>query len=146
MCNADAAVGGGVIDFGLTLCGVTAESTGGVTNARSAIVSNCALVLILAAVLFMLVAVYSKVCQLTIVDSTLQFCLPSTLLPVFLAILPSTAAATTLIAARIDTSTCVALDGFFVALGCLTSVASPLALFFLWLYCGSGKAANPSHR
>ncbi|CUG63685.1 membrane-associated protein, putative [Bodo saltans] len=142
MCNADAAVGGGVIDFGLTLCRVTAGSTGGVTNARSAIVSNCALILTLAAVLFILVAVYSQVCQLTTMDSTLQFCLPSTLLPVFLAILSSTAAATTLIAARIDTSTCVALDGFFVSLGFLTSVASPLALFLLWLYCGSGKAAS----
>ncbi|CUG93983.1 membrane-associated protein, putative [Bodo saltans] len=65
--------------------------------------------------------------------ATAIFVLPSSLLPVWIAILPSTSAAATLLISRLNSnSSCVATDAALAALGVVVSLSPSAALVLLW--------------
>jgi hypothetical protein len=140
MCDADAAVGGGVVDLGLTICGGDAGSAlvsaAASVAARSAVVSNAALVFVVFCLLMVLSATWFAALPgggSTLLDAMTVFVLPSSLLPVWVAVLPTTAAATAMLIGRIGDSRCVATDAVLSALGVVLSLTPSAALTALWI-------------
>ncbi|CUG93980.1 membrane-associated protein, putative [Bodo saltans] len=150
MCDADAAVGGGVVDLGLKLC--DDEDGGNIHTgnvaARSAIVSNVVVIGIVSCLLIILSVVWSAVmpaasaCSHRFLSATAVFVLPSSLLPVFTAVLPSTSAATTLLMGRLrSSSSCMSIDVVLIVLGILVSLTPSIALTALWAIKARGPFA-----
>ncbi|CUG76480.1 membrane-associated protein, putative, partial [Bodo saltans] len=126
LCDADAAGGGGVIDFDLSICVESPE----LLDSRSAIVSNfavvaavCVLLLLMATLWFAVTNRNSSSSQGFAYTATNVFLLPSSLLPVLTAVMPSTTVSTTFLAARVRLSPCVGVDALLIALGLLLIVA-----------------------
>ncbi|CUE76009.1 GP46-like surface antigen, putative [Bodo saltans] len=133
VCDANAAVGGGVLDFDLHLCPSSAETD----IARSAVVSN---VVVLACVfvflLLLLSCVWAHARGVSLRSALLVFSMPSSAYPACVAVLPSTAAAVALLIARVNSSTCVGLDTVLIVLGLVVVVGCPSALLALWTIRG----------
>jgi hypothetical protein len=107
LCDADGAVVSGVIDVGAVVC------SGGdrTIAARNTIVSNVALIGVVAACAGLAVVAWRLLCRdATLAGAALVLRLPSSLLPIFAAALPSTAASATYLLARLGSSPCVGID------------------------------------
>lgn len=81
MCDADSAVGGGVIGFGVKMCDDDEGKGGAITSARSAIVDNIILVGVVAA-LSVVVTLWFMVDvddAATLRGAMFNFCIPSSL-------------------------------------------------------------------
>ncbi|CUG85883.1 transmembrane protein, putative [Bodo saltans] len=127
LCDADAALNGGVIDMGVTIC-AAASSTNAVV-ARSAIVSNLLLVVVVLGILTAAVVCWSA---LPLVTALRVFCFPSSLMPVLVIITPSTAASATFLFARLWSSACVVGDVLLGLIG-LVLVACPCFMtLYIW--------------
>ncbi|CUF16976.1 GP46-like surface antigen, putative, partial [Bodo saltans] len=75
LCDADSAVGGGVIDLGVVLCAAAGAPTGsGSVAARSAIVSNVVLVCVVACVLLAASAAWSRCANVSVRRALCVFC------------------------------------------------------------------------
>ncbi|CUG05007.1 GP46-like surface antigen, putative, partial [Bodo saltans] len=150
LCDADAAGGGGVIDFDLAIC---VESPG-LVEARSAILSNFAVVAAVCVLLLLMAMLWSAVTNLNSSSSqsfactaTDVFLLPSSLLPVLTTVMPSTAVSTTFLAACIAKSPCVGVDALLIVLGLLLIIAPISALACLTVNaaaCWTCAASPPS--
>jgi hypothetical protein len=134
MCDADTAIGGGVLDLGLRTC---STGTPGTIAARSAIVSNIILIFVVTVVLIVLAAIWSIACSTTLREAAYTLCLPSSLLPVWTAVLPSSGASATLLVARIGASECATGDALLGLCGIVIAVVPTSAL--LWLWCKSSR-------
>ncbi|CUE71761.1 transmembrane protein, putative, partial [Bodo saltans] len=132
MCDADGAVGGGVLDLGIVPCSVEDNSN---NFARSAVISDAVLVGIVGLVILLcgiLLASVDPNDHNVFCTSTTIMLLPSSLLTVFVSVLPSIAASATLLAARLDASSCRAVDVVLVILAIvltLTPIASLVLLY-----------------
>ncbi|CUI14759.1 transmembrane protein, putative, partial [Bodo saltans] len=142
LCDADAAGGGGVIELELSICIESPD----LIEARRAIVSNAVVVAAVCALLLFFSALWSAVThlrcfaitsgatrmKLTITNAALRtFLLPSSLLPMFTSIIPSTSVSTTFLAARINSSPCVGVDALLIFLGVVLIITPLAALLFL---------------
>ncbi|CUI14135.1 GP46-like surface antigen, putative, partial [Bodo saltans] len=113
LCDADAAGGGGVIDFDLTICNESPH----LVESRSAIVSNAGVVAAVGVLLLLLAAVWSYWRNDTVAGTvTAVFLLPSS---------------TTFLAARVASSPCVAVDALLIVLGLLLTVVPVAMLSYL---------------
>jgi hypothetical protein len=136
LCNADAAIGGGVLDLGIAPC--AAEDNGNNT-ARSAVLGNIVLVCIIGLVILLgsslLAAVGSdQPFRAALSDSTTVMLIPSSLLPAFVVALPSTAASAALLAARLESSTCRVFDVVLVVIAIIYVGAPVVAVVVLHNY------------
>jgi hypothetical protein len=125
MCDADAAIGGGVLDLGLVPCAAEDNSN---NTARSAVVSNVVLVcavglVILAFGLVLAARDRGRPFLPALRVSTAVVLLPSSLLPVLVAVVPSTASSAALLAARLESSTCHGVDAVLVGVAVAVVVA-----------------------
>ncbi|CUG88550.1 transmembrane protein, putative, partial [Bodo saltans] len=152
ICDVDSAMDdGGVLDFSINVCGEVAapldlESVAqtelllATAAARSAVVTNIIVIVIVASVLLL-----SSVAWAFRQDVSLShalrfvFCLPSSLLSVWTASLPSFASSFTLLAARVQSTSslsssvsCVVGDVLLIIAGILCSVAPAVAIITLW--------------
>lgn len=139
MCDADGAVGGGVLDLGFVPCSMEDNSN---NVARSAVISNIVLVCIVALVLFLVGFVLALADPTHSVvsafrDASSIILLPSSLLTVFVSVLPSTAASATVLAARIGSSRCTGADAVLVILSIIL-LATPISAVLL-LYSHIGR-------
>lgn len=144
MCDANSAVGGGVIDFSLKLCSATTtstsegadstENTDAEEAARSAIISNAIVICVALLLLLGVTCMWSHFMHTTtfMESAAIGALLPSSLFPVFVFVIPSTAAGATLLFARISDSTCVGTDVVLGLLGGAISIAPVMALLALW--------------
>ncbi|CUG08287.1 transmembrane protein, putative, partial [Bodo saltans] len=121
LCDADAAVGGGVIDLELRICDAPAQASS-LTVARNAIVSNIVLIAEVAALLLLLAALWACMMRTSVINGTRAVCLPSSLLPVLTTVVPSTAASSVFLLARIGISPCVAIDVVLALIGLAIAV------------------------
>ncbi|CUI14490.1 transmembrane protein, putative [Bodo saltans] len=129
LCDADAAVSGGVIDLELIICDSSSQDRS-LAVARSAIASNVVLVAAVAVVLLLLAAVWARIMRTSLIRGTRAFCLPSSLLPVLTTVVPSTTASSVLLLARVSTSACVGVDIVLALIG-LAIAALPCCSFLL---------------
>ncbi|CUG90458.1 transmembrane protein, putative [Bodo saltans] len=141
MCSADSAVGGGLVDLELSLCS-DASSTSGPVAARSGIVSNIVLIAVVLAVLVALCVAWSALAGTSLVDASRVFCLPSSTLSMWTALLPSTAASATLLFGRIGDTACVAMDVALAVVGATVVIIPCVALGALW-HVSCGGATGP---
>ncbi|CUF89906.1 transmembrane protein, putative [Bodo saltans] len=79
----------------------SSASVAAAVAARSAIVSNVVLLLVVACVFGVLVALWVCQCRTTIIEAARIFCLPSSLLPAWTVVVPSTTSGATLLLARL---------------------------------------------
>lgn len=131
LCSADAAVGGGVIDLNLHLCLETDGATGSIA-ARSAILSNLILLAAVSAVLLAFSFAWARFTCTQIVDGLIEFRLPSSLMIAWTATVPSTSAATTLLLARVASSSCTGLDVLLGLVGCAATIIPCALLLLVW--------------
>ncbi|CUG87556.1 GP46-like surface antigen, putative [Bodo saltans] len=129
LCDADSAVGGGVLDLKLEICGVSGEPS---VVARSAVVSNLVFVAVAASALLLLAALWAVFAHTSILQATAVMRMPASLFPALVAIVPSTAASATLLLARIDTSECVASDVVLGIVGLALSTLPAAGFLHLW--------------
>ncbi|CUF79289.1 transmembrane protein, putative [Bodo saltans] len=101
LCDADSAVGGGVLDLTLEICSVPGESS---VVARSAIVSNLVFVAVAASALLLLAASWAVITHTGLLEATAVLCMPASLSPALVAVVPSTASSATLLLARLGRS------------------------------------------
>ncbi|CUG77862.1 membrane-associated protein, putative [Bodo saltans] len=128
---------GGVVDLGIVICATS--STAGVVAARSAIVSNLLLLIVVFCALA--VAMLSFRSQMTASMSLNTSCFPSSLLPALTVVTPSTAAAATYLLARLGSSACVGGDVLLGVVG-LAAAACPCCFAaFVWISLERGKSA-----
>ncbi|CUF43954.1 membrane-associated protein, putative [Bodo saltans] len=136
LCSATSSVEGGVIDFNFHLC-VTDSLDDSITAAaadlaRSAIVSNVVLIAIAVVFFVALVALWSAMGRLALMNAVCVFCLPSSLMPVLTAVVPSTIASATFLLAELRSSSSVGCD---IALGLIGLVIGLLPLVgFVWIW------------
>ncbi|CUG89706.1 GP46-like surface antigen, putative [Bodo saltans] len=158
MCDANSAVGGGVIDFNLQLClpvidqqqhhdedddSFSSDNSDAATAARSAVISNGILILFVTLLLLLLSAVWCSMGHVPYATAMSSvFALPSSIVPVWTTTLPSTSAGAILLFARLDESPCAAGDAFIACLGALMSVAPAVCLLSLW-WCKARGANAP---
>jgi hypothetical protein len=153
LCDADAAVGGGVIDFDIdVLCGdkIAELSVNAAGRARGGIVSNAVFLASLHGVLLAFVVVWATVGSLPISDAALVFCLPSSLLPAWTAVLPSTATSAAFLLSQIRNSACTVTDAVIAVLGVAMVVLPVAGVGVLMrasdaLYCTHEAAQHSSH-
>ncbi|CUG87568.1 surface antigen, putative [Bodo saltans] len=129
LCDADSAVGGGVLDLKLEICGVPGEPS---VVARSAIVSNLVFVAVAASALLLLASLWAVLAHTSILQSTAVMCMPASLFPALVAVVPSTAASATLLLARLGTSECVASDVVLGIVGLALSTLPAAGFLVLW--------------
>ncbi|CUF72809.1 transmembrane protein, putative [Bodo saltans] len=128
LCDADSAMHGGVLDLGFVICAT--ESTTGVVAARSAIVSNLLLII----VVFSVLAVAMLCCrsQMPASMSMNTFCFPSSLLPALTVVTPSTVAAATFLLARLGSSACFAGDVLLGVVGLAVAACPCCFVVYVW--------------
>jgi hypothetical protein len=127
MCSG-AAFSGGVLDLGLQPC-----EYGTTSSARSAVLSNVVLLAVVLAALLSLTILWAWRMESTVMDAARIFSLPSSLLPVALITLPSTAAGTTLVAVGLPQSGCSTLDSVMCVVGAALCVSPPAVFLGVWL-------------
>ncbi|CUG77729.1 GP46-like surface antigen, putative [Bodo saltans] len=130
LCDADSAVGGGVIDLTLEICGVSGESN---VVARSAIVSNWVFVAVALSALLLLAALWAVITHTGLLEATAVLCMPASLSPALVAVVPSTASSATLLLARLGASECVALDVVLGIIGLALSMLPAVGFLHLWV-------------
>ncbi|CUE76391.1 GP46-like surface antigen, putative [Bodo saltans] len=140
VCDADASVGGGVLDFGIQLCPSSAETD----VARSAVVSNVVALACVFVFLLLLSCVWAHARGVSLRSALLVFSMPSSAYPACVAVLPSTSAAIALLIARVNSSTCVGLDAVLIGLGLIVAVGCECALTAVWMtgHCGDNTIHN----
>ncbi|CUE62105.1 GP46-like surface antigen, putative [Bodo saltans] len=131
LCDADAAVSGGVIDLNLIICDPSVQG-GSLVDARSAIVSNIVLVAAVTAILLLFAALCTRVSRVPYARSLRTFCLPSSLLPLFAMVVPSMTSSSVLLLARVNISACAGVDVVLAVVG-LTVAALPCCGFLALL-------------
>ncbi|CUG92933.1 GP46-like surface antigen, putative [Bodo saltans] len=129
LCDADSAIGGGVIDFNVEICGVMGDAS---VVARSAIVSNLVLVAVAASAMLLLATLWAALAHTGILHSTAVLCMPASLFPAFVAVVPSTASSATLLLARLGASECAALDVVLGIVGLALSTLPATGFLILW--------------
>ncbi|CUG94400.1 GP46-like surface antigen, putative [Bodo saltans] len=145
LCNANAAIGGGVADFDLTICGARTDDddagTAAVT-AGSALVSNVVIILIVIAAALLLSAVWAWFTSKGVRAAICDLCLPSSLLSVWITVVPSCTSSAVFLFARVNRSSCVGVDIVLGVLGLLMSVVPCGASALLWSsrVCGGERA------
>ncbi|CUI12946.1 transmembrane protein, putative, partial [Bodo saltans] len=129
LCDADSAVGGGVLDLKLEICGVS-----GVTSvvARSAIVSNLIFVAVVASALLLLAALWAVLTHTRILQGTSVLCMPTSLSPALVAVIPSTASSATLLLARLGDSECITADVVLGIVGLNLAALPAIGFLLLW--------------
>jgi hypothetical protein len=137
LCSADAAAdGGGLIALDLNVCsavgGYDDEDSAAADAARSAVVSNVIILVAVAGAAALLVLVYACARRVSAADAAAALCMPSSLLPVWVAALQSTAAAATLLLGRLPASRCAATDAALGVLGCAVALLPPAVVVFVW--------------
>ncbi|CUI14762.1 Hypothetical protein, putative, partial [Bodo saltans] len=135
--DADAAGGGGVIDFDFEICVESPD----LFEARSAIVSNLVLVaavcvlLLLAACLWLAVTSWNLSSHQNFAAAAKTvFLFPSTMLPVLTSTMPSTVVSMTFLIARVSSSSCIGVDALLIVLGMLLIVVPVAALLYLAVF------------
>lgn len=90
LCDANSAVGGGVIDLSLSICRqlLTSDDDSALSVSRSAIVSNVVLIVVVTVTVFVLTISWSMVAHVSWKDSAPSLRVPSSLLPVLTAVAP----------------------------------------------------------
>ncbi|CUG88193.1 GP46-like surface antigen, putative [Bodo saltans] len=131
LCDADSAVGGGVVDLDLNICG-SAPSESAAATARSAIVSNVVLIGVVACVFLALVVLWAWRTGSGLADAAWIFCLPSSLLPVWTVVVPSTVSSATLLLARVGTSECRGTDVALGVVGLALSLVPCTGVVLVW--------------
>ncbi|CUG88568.1 membrane-associated protein, putative [Bodo saltans] len=147
MCDADSAVGGGVVDLGFVLCvdddSLPTSRRSAMVAARSAVVSNIALLGVALVFLLLLAMLWSYASGgVPLAASTAVFCLPSSLMPVWTTTLPSTAAAAVYLFGRLGDSGCPGVDVVLGVCGVLMVLVPALAYAGLWLGYTYGRGAR----
>lgn len=135
LCNSDEAVGGGLIDLQLDICSADPSPGSGEFIARSAIVSNIVVLGVVHTAFLALVVIWSLLTRTTLGDAALRFCLPSSLLPVWTAFVPSTAAAAALLFSQLESNygLCTATDIALAAVGSVISLVPLLSCGVMWV-------------
>jgi hypothetical protein len=139
LCDADKAVGGALIDFQLAEVCTAGSSRIATTEARSAIVSNLFLLGATHAIVLVLVLAWARAASTTVQDAAISFCLPSALLPLWTAVVPTTTAAAVQLFSHIDGSLCATTDVVVATAGSLVAVAPFVACCVGSLYWNSDE-------
>jgi hypothetical protein len=138
VCDADTAVSGGVLDPGFLLCSSTSDPAS--DTARSAVASNLVLFGLVVVLLLALAAVWATVRSKPMREVLATLALPSSLMTVAMAVIPSSMSGAVLLAARYSSSSCGALDAVLIVAGLLASVAPLLFVVRLWSRKARGDA------
>ncbi|CUG06549.1 membrane-associated protein, putative [Bodo saltans] len=140
MCNADSAGSGGLVDFDVDICSQQQGSPEAI--ARSAVVSNIALIGLVVVLFTVIIALESHYKSISVGDAAATFCLPSSLLTVWVAVVPSITSAATLLLGRLKSSSCTTVDAVLGVLGLLTSIVPVAGILFVWYTRSRGEAAE----
>ncbi|CUE70635.1 transmembrane protein, putative, partial [Bodo saltans] len=131
LCDAGAAVIGGAIDLGIVIC---VGDEGSIIAARSNVISNVVVVATVASFLLSLAVLWKFLHRRndTFTNAVLMFRLPSSLLPILTAVLPSTASSTTYLLTNLINSRCIATDIVLSLCGFVLSVGPPAIIILFW--------------
>jgi hypothetical protein len=142
ICDMDTAMDSGVIDFNFVLCAGQVDDAAespfssvapAEVSARSAVVSNVAVVATFAGLILVAGLVWSCSQQSTLRYAVMfVLCAPSSLLPVWTAALTSFASSVTVLIARAPTSRCVPADVLVIIAGTVLAIAPALVILLLW--------------
>jgi hypothetical protein len=105
---------------------------GAADAARSAVVGNVVLLVLVAGAAALLVLAWACAHRVSAADAAAALCVPSSLLPVWVAALQSTAAAATLLLGRLPSSRCAATDAALGVLGCAVALLPPAVIVIVW--------------
>ncbi|CUG85549.1 membrane-associated protein, putative, partial [Bodo saltans] len=142
-CNADSAISGGLIDFDFEVCGDQQLDlhNAGTSVARSAVLSNIVVLGISAVVCGFTLAVISHFNSNRWTDAAAMLCLPSSLLPIWVAAVPSTSSAATFLLGRLESSACSTVDVVLGLVGIVLSLIPFAGILVLWNARARGEAA-----
>ncbi|CUE65535.1 transmembrane protein, putative [Bodo saltans] len=142
LCDVDSTIGGGVIDFDLEICETQNASTDvAAVTARTAVVSNIVLLGVVIVAMLCLCVIWAFASSKGIRAASLDLCLPSSMLSVWIAVVPSCMSSATLLVARVGSSTCVGADVVLGILGILIASLPGGAFMLLWASRACGEKA-----
>ncbi|CUG90058.1 GP46-like surface antigen, putative [Bodo saltans] len=136
---------GGLIDFGfLVTC--AADQNPSVSAARSGVVSNIVLLVVVHAVLLIAAAGWAVVKSVSFVKALAELCMPSSFMPVWIAVVPTTSDSIVAVMSQLSNSPCLALDATFLACGLAILIVPVAALCMLQraLTCKPADAGETS--
>ncbi|CUE70624.1 membrane-associated protein, putative [Bodo saltans] len=137
LCDAGSAVIGGAIDLGIVIC---AGDDGNSIAARNTIISNMVLIAIVASLLVGFAVLWKFVMHSTYGVGMLECRLPSSLLPILTAALPSTASSTTYLLSNLRSTPCMGTDIVLSVFGAVTVACVPSTILLFWVrYCRDGS-------
>ncbi|CUG89773.1 transmembrane protein, putative, partial [Bodo saltans] len=136
LCDAASSVSGGVIDFGLHLCRGDRNDA-----ARSALVSNISLIAAVLCAFLVSAVLWAHGTGSSLRVAARNFCFPSSLMPVWMAVLPSSTAGATLLIAELGSTLCTGTDAVLVVIGIVISATPALSIATLWYLRARGPDA-----
>jgi hypothetical protein len=143
LCDADASVSGGVVDLGVVVCAAAdgRPHQAALAAARSAVVSNVVLLCAVSLAMMGVVCLWAALARVAVGAATRVVCLPSSLLPVRVAVVPTSTSGAVLLLSRLGSSSCVAADVSMSAVGLVIGVAPALLFVVCWGWKVRGGAS-----
>ncbi|CUG90057.1 GP46-like surface antigen, putative [Bodo saltans] len=143
---------GGLIDFGfLVTCAGDENPSSSVSAARSGVVSNIVLLAIVHAVLLIAAAGWGAVKSLSYIEALAEFCMPSSLMSIWIAVVPTTSDSIVVIMSQLSNSSCLAVDAIILTCGLGILIVPVAALCMLQrkgssgtLTCNTANAGEPA--
>jgi hypothetical protein len=134
LCDADSSVSGGVVDLGVVVCAAAdgRPHQAALAAARSAIVSNVVLLCAVSLAMMGAVCLWAALARVAVGAATRVACLPSSLLPVWVAVVPTSTSGAVLLLSRLGSSSCVAADVSMAVVGLVIGVAPALLFAACW--------------
>ncbi|CUG78401.1 membrane-associated protein, putative [Bodo saltans] len=143
LCDANSAIGGGLIDLGFVICSKRLDATGAASKvARSAVVSNAVILVIACCLMTLLALLWSVATKVSLTEGLCVFCLPSSLLPILFAVVPSSSSAATFLVGGIGTSPCSTIDAVLALVGYVMCLTPVTATTLVWWVCVRSKGRD----